>query len=508
MTLSPLKAQFIPLPLEHQATALVQYEILSGRLPLHDLDRRPFTYGRLAAIRLDSTGDFSALEQRLLRRYQTEFRLTAGRGQITVLNLRSPRPGYEPHLLTYTDSLLALNIEWKEQETLFPGESHTFGRDQISIAGLLGSSLTLFSQFELHRLTGASATPNQSSTFQNQNFQFYPDVKQYIWYQTRSAIVFTGTRFQLAAEQTPLIWGPGGERSPLLSGQVAPYPYFRLSIPYGNLRLDFIHGFLGETDGNTLHYLPRKEGKYLAGQRFRWQINPQTMISYSEMVVYGHRPPEGAYLNPLAFFWAQEHNLGDRDNVLMALDLTRRIGNRSIWYATLVWDELQWLKMFQPWWGNKFVFQTGWQQAATAGNRPLILSTDLTVSRPWTYTHKDSVNTYAHLGLPLGFPYGPSAVFLSSAVKGWLSPRHFIILEAGYLIKGVGRGTSVNDDYRDRDPALDSDTPLILGHEKRGLVWELKGYVTVNPLLDIRYGYTWNQALGNRQAQVSFLFSW
>lgn len=28
-------------------------------------------------------------------------------------------------------------------------------------------------------------------------------------------------------------------------------------------------------------------------------------------------------------------------------------------YQTLLWDELDWAKLFKPWWGNKYVFQTG-----------------------------------------------------------------------------------------------------------------------------------------------------
>ncbi|NOZ74141.1 MAG: hypothetical protein GXO90_02015 [FCB group bacterium] len=494
--------------MEHQATILVQYEILSGRLPLADLDRRPFTYRQLAAIKLNSSRKFSSVEREALQRYKTEFRLITAPKHLTILRLHPADPAFEPHILTYTDSLLALNIEWREQETVFSTALPTLGRDQVSMVGQLGRRLTLYSQFELHRFGGQSTSPDQMNSYQNQNIQYFTDVDQNIWYQTQSALVYTGTYVQMAAEQIPLIWGPGGELSPLLSGRVAPFPYFRLSIPYGNLRLDYIHGSLGQANGNTLHTLRQKEEKYIAGQRFRWQMTPKTLLSYSEMVIYGNRSPEGAYLNPLAFFWAQEHNLGDRDNLLMALDLIHRTGRRSVWYASLTWDELQWLRMFQPWWGNKFVFQTGWQQAATLLNRPVILSADVSLSRPWTYTHKDSINTYTHLGLPLGFPYGPSAVYISTAAKGWLSVRHFATLKIGYLIKGSGLGTSVNDNYRERDPALDQDTPLILGQEKRGLILEWTGIITINPFLDIRYGYSVNQALMINQAHASLVFSW
>ena len=192
----------------------------------------------------------------------------------------------------------------------------------------------------------------------------------------------------------------------------------------------------------------------------------------------------------------------------MAMDVTHRIGSGAVFYTSLLWDELQWLKIFKPWWGNKFVFQTGWRQALLLKGHPFILSLDFSLSRPWTYTHKYPINTYSHFNYPLGFPYGPSAIFYAVKMEGWLSLHHFISLQGGYLKKGTGLGTSVLDNYEDRNPALDKDTPVILGRERHGFVLNLNGIYEFNSLWELHYTYRINRTLNMDEGYLSVVFSW
>jgi len=504
-----LTGQVLPVSMNHQATTLMDYEIITGRLPLEVYTRQPYTYSTVYSVAPNP--DLPRGERQLLRRYRTEFQLRSNPG-LSLLNVhatdQTTSQPLEPHLLTYTDSLLALFVEWREQES-YSGITHRFlGHDQIRLAGRLGPRLSIFSQFSLHRLSGPDPLPSSLSAYRNQSVRYHQEINHHIWYQAQGSLVYSGDYVELSANQLPLVWGPGHSTSPLLSGTAAPFPYFQLSIPYGAIRLDYIHGFLGATDGNTLHTVREKYPKYLAGQRFQWRVNPHTVLAFSEMVVYGRRPPEGAYGIPVTLFWAQEHNLGDRDNLLMSLDITHRTTRHALWYASLLWDELQWLNIFKPWWGNKFVFQAGWEKALMVRQYPMILYSEITLSRPWTYTHKDSINTYAHLNRPLGFPWGPSALYLVMGIRGWVSERHFVHLGVGYVLKGTGQGTDVTDNYQTRDPALDENTPLILGTKKEGILARWTGKVTLNPCWEFQYTIASDGLRNENSASASMVFSW
>ena len=86
------------------------------------------------------------------------------------------------------------------------------------------------------------------------------------------------------------------------------------------MRLEYFHGSLLSTSIRNIHLSNIKEEKYIAGHRAQIKLNNNFHASLSELVVYGNRAPEIGYLNPISFFWAKEHNLGDLDNILIAFD--------------------------------------------------------------------------------------------------------------------------------------------------------------------------------------------
>ena len=56
-------------------------------------------------------------------------------------------------------------------------------------------------------------------------------------------------------------------------------------------------------------------------------------------------------------------------------------------------DEVTWSKIFKPWWGNKFIFQSGLHFVPSSNPSIPDIRIEYTLSRPWIYSHKDSINT-------------------------------------------------------------------------------------------------------------------
>ena len=131
-------------------------------------------------------------------------------------------------------------------------------------------------------------------------------------------------------------------------------------------------------------------------------------------------------------------------------------------YQTLLLDEVTWSKLFKPWWGNKFIFQSGLHFVPSSN--PIIpdIRFEYTLSRPWIYSHKDSVNTFSSANLPLGYPIGPSSDLISISTNFFPSSKMFIKASFDYYRKGTGLGSNINHNYIERDPSLDNNTPLLL----------------------------------------------
>jgi hypothetical protein len=256
----------------------------------------------------------------------------------------------------------------------------------------------------------------------------------------------------------PIYWGFSKQHSPILSSNVQSFAFFRASKTFKKIRAQSIMGSLtpfsnGETSIN----------KYIAAHRFEFDLNQDLTFSFSEMVLYANRDVELGYLLPINLFWSEEHSLGNLDNVLMSFDALWRVRPRLSLYGTFFWDELAWFQLFNPWWGNKFVFQTGLYWIPFTDPRLPDFRIEFSASRPWVYTHQDSLLNYTSAEHGLGFPMGPNSQLLYVEMNMWPSSKMFLSLNMSYLKKGTDLGSSVNDNYTWRDTDLDENTPMLLG---------------------------------------------
>jgi hypothetical protein len=146
--------------------------------------------------------------------------------------------------------------------------------------------------------------------------------------------------------------------------------------------------------------------KFLAIHKMQWIPNSRFRMFFGQMVVYGNRGIEVNYLFPLPFYMLIEHNLRDRDNVLMFGGLNFEFGKTTL-YGNLLIDELKVKEVFGNWWGNKYAVQTGVAHQWYPKLRSVL---EFSAVRPWLYTHKYLVNKLSNDGVSLGHEEGSNLI--------------------------------------------------------------------------------------------------
>lgn len=225
--------------------------------------------------------------------------------------------------------------------------------------------------------------------------------------------------FRFAHQSTT--WGYGEFGQLILSDNVEQYPYFSISKHWKWGSFTFMHGkLLSLASPDSIDRQPIYPEKWIAAHRFEFSPSSRISIGLSELIIYGNRSVEWAYLVPLNLYRATEHYLRDRDNEMIALDFETRLFRGGKIYGTVFIDELFTSKLFTDWFGNKHGFHFGMHLVDPFQFNNLSLRFEYAAIMPWVYTHKFSINRYIHDGRSLGFQSGPnSAVIYLNLQKQW-----------------------------------------------------------------------------------------
>lgn len=227
-----------------------------------------------------------------------------------------------------------------------------------------------------------------------------------------------GAAVGIAREWTTL--GVGRESTLLFGGQLpSRTDWLRLGFRVGTLDYTHIHASLmgeapeGADDVGPFAEIPTK---YLAAHLL--SIGPVGPLRFSvgEAVVYGGRPFEIGYLNPVNFLKSQEHYLRDRDNSLLYLGLRAWPVSRVRLEGEFLLDDLVFSRIGTGYWGNK----TAWRIGVGAVGLPYG-TTDLLVEytrlEPYVYSHFARSNAYLHDGaLPAARGNEPNSHALRSSL--------------------------------------------------------------------------------------------
>ncbi|MDT8325742.1 MAG: hypothetical protein RRA94_16625, partial [Bacteroidota bacterium] len=190
--------------------------------------------------------------------------------------------------------------------------------------------------------------------------------------------------------------GNGISNQLLLSTNAQPFDAITLTAQAGGVRFLFLHGFLLSEKEWIEQSRPYYDSKYVAMHRVEADIASAVRLGVYEAVVYSQREVDPAYLNPINFYKSAEHAGGDRDNPMLGIDLATLFLPGSQLYGSWLIDDVDFARLGDEWWGNKFIWQGGLL------NSSLIPNTDLTLEytriEPYVYSHRLAGNQYTHNG--------------------------------------------------------------------------------------------------------------
>ena len=473
-----------------------------GYLPKFLNDTRPYTRDKVAAqlqILLSCKSHLTGIDRKILDEYVADYRLELhpekrqfqirdGNSYFFFRSRENLKTGlknmfrYEDnrekqHLFVYEREGETIWIDWSEalRAESKNGSYRPLNRDEIRFFAQLGKQFSVyfdgirFVQYNVNNYTELS--DDFKGGFVNDPKEEKISLRGYDY--SDAYIQMTGQygRFMLGTE--PIFWG-NSPNSLVLSDNVAPFPFFSWQKEFKEARFTFFHGSLLPADftRDTLTGEKVFAKKFIVGHRWDLAVNPQLNFSFTEIYLYGNRDMELAYLVPPVILWPTQHNLMDRDNATMAFEFEYFPWAGSKFYGTLFLDEFTTTQIFNDYWANKQGIQLGVHYALS--KLPTDFRIEFTAVHPWTYTHKFSYSSYTHNGVDLGFYAGPNSSLWFFENQWW--PKKRLYASVQYRLLKHGRepldesdpdyypiGSNVNQNYNDRNQALDHKTTWLMG---------------------------------------------
>lgn len=334
---------------------------------------------------------------------------------------------------SHENGALFADLLFRQQADIFSGRGRQ-KRERIwrnrfggTVRGHLDKKIAFYIGFEQGREQGSRIYVERDDIFEPR--LEIPQLKGNLvdFHEGVSYAVFSLPHVDIQFGKDEVAWGPGPNDNLGLSDNASSFDMLRLRTNYGPFKLVSIAAALrpcpdrGDSPGcvgvgdlaasynsNGVPRLLERE-KYLAAHRLEVGLAPWIDLGFQEVVIYGDRGPELTYLNPLMFYWAAQSYLGDKDNLMMGLDVDVHPGNGMRWYLAYVVDDLKKLRIFSDDFANKFSFQSGLLWVDPLGLSDADLRAEYVRIEPWIYTHKIPINTFRHFDVPLGHELGPNS---------------------------------------------------------------------------------------------------
>ncbi len=293
-----------------------------------------------------------------------------------------------------------------------------------------------------------------------------------------------------------------GYRSLLLSDNAFNYPYFRIQTSFGIVQYTNLYTQLRDLRFTNIDGDFGK--KYMVAHQLSLNITPRLNIGLYEAVTYGDslgtRGLEWEYMIPVILLRPIEFGLGsEAGNVLMGINLKYELSPATHVYGQFMFDEFKFDEFFagDGWWANKFGVQMGVKSFDLLGVEGLSGVGEFNLLRPYTYTHFNTRQNYAHYNQPLAHPLGANfeefLLFLNYHKDRW-----FVETQAMYALQGRdtlnsnwGADVYLDSDNREQDYGNE----IGQGVRSNTLILSARAGWQINPTNNLRLevGYTRRQ---------------
>ncbi len=230
------------------------------------------------------------------------------------------------------------------------------------------------------------------------------------------------------------------------------------------------------------------DAKYMASHTLSVNLSSRFQLGFFENVVFGRsdtnsqRGLDPHYLNPVIFYRAVEHHIGDPDKVAIGLNWRWIAGHRTAFYgqvyvddfhigdlrndldSMLVYMGLRSERKYEDYasFRNKFAFQAGMQWVDVLGIDNLDMRLEGNWVRPFTYSHFDvdgsglrPAASYTHYSQTLGHPLGANfrELVLENRYQphpNWQLKTILFSARQGVDSAGINMGSDITRDYVSR----------------------------------------------------------
>lgn len=462
-TAAPVFAQDAPAPLNSPSSSLLDELLLRGRA--HRLVHsaiKPYHRGDVFDAALnDASSDFPVLNPHA-RRYllgdndlfypisdsaSTDLLSAPPQSDRTFLRIFYKRPA---HFFAFDDSSFSLRInpvlhfhigkESGNDDLLF------INRRGAEVSGVIDRRVYFYTNILETQLRPAAyirefvedkrALPD-AGLFKNFNGRLFPGEGAYDYLASNGAVgLHVSRHISLQLGHGKHFLGDG-YRSLFLSDFAKNYFYLKFNTRVWKFHYQNLFAELGSREklpGNTL--VPKK---YLAAHYLSFKVTPAFTVGLYEAVIFAREENrfELQYLNPIILYRSIEHHVGSPDNVLIGLSATWDVAQRARVYGQFILDEFVFNEFFSErnWWGNKYGVQLGVWYPDAFEVEDLDVRLEYNRVRPYTYTHYDSLGSYAHFNQALAHPLGANFTEVLLKLDYRPVPRLWVTAKA-FAIRG------------------------------------------------------------------------
>ena len=425
--------------LNHWVYGYLQRLETEGKLPIDVGGIKPYSRNEIAIFinAIDEVGarKLSNIQEAELDLLRDEFAPelgTRGHDQDSTWGRRLRR-GHPLVLYRAKEGVLLADLLLRQQSDRFDGRQRQTAemvyRNRVGgmIRGAIGDQIGFRLAFEQIREQGSRDYTYRHHVFERR--LELPQLKGNLadFHEGTAYLSFALGPVNVQMGKDEVAWGPAPGQNLGLSNNAPSFNMVRLKSRLGAFRLVALSAELkpcpdrpdsplcrGLADSAATYVTngisrPLDRKKYLAAHRLEVALAPWLDLGFQEVVVYGDRGLELSYVNPLMFYWAAQSYLGDKDNVMMGLDLDIHPGRGRRYYLAYVVDDLKKAGIFSNDFANKFSLQAGLEWADPLGWGDADLRIEYVRIEPWIYSHKFPINTFRHFDVPLGHALEPNS---------------------------------------------------------------------------------------------------
>ncbi len=218
-------------------------------------------------------------------------------------------------------------------------------------------------------------------------------------------------------------------------GEAAPMTQLRMAVRMGQITYTKI---IAERTGLWVDSLA-----HIVAHRLEYRPWAFLGLGVEELVVTAGRAMDWTYAIPFVPLKYAEHQLGDRDNIAIGMDMEALMGKHYRVFGELLLDDFSGYDM--EFWGNKFAFSLGGEAVGFPFHNSL-LQLEYARVEPWVFSHLRQDNQFQHFGSLIGSALPPNSHALHAAWEEQTNSDLDIRLEYAFMQRDVtSRGSSIFD---------------------------------------------------------------